>query len=419
MFNQFEDKYMNLHYQLKQQQWNNYSTNKTYDLSLIDDQIYELVKHYYGKMDYNTREHQIINQLIDRQLVEKHPDVAKLRNKLDDFSNYSQGLSKDDLIHYKINLANRVKPDVLLLMNKRNELATNIGYGSYIDLVFKTEELDFKSVKNHLQLYINQNLTKAKHIIKKYKLSFLTWFSDLDRFDHLNNTYHPEEQINNLFQKLGFNHLKSTIDIHYTKNDNVNGYATEVSPGQLKVIAPPIKSLYPLGILYHELGHACSMSLNNQKGICKILPASYDEVMAVVMEYLAPTILLSKEEQEILDEIRTVEYTRCAISSLFEFELWSNIHNAETIYQKHYEQLELTIDNPELWSLDSFRSIDPVYIQNYVLGAIIAPKLINHLNHIYKQDYHQYGQWLNEYFYHDGTKQPFKEKLLQALNISL
>ncbi len=121
------------------------------------------------------------------------------------------------------------------------------------------------------------------------------------------------------------------------------------------------------------------------------------------MEYIATQILFDGEERKKLNEVMLIDYTRCAISSLFELELWENILEAEELYLKHYSQLGIEITNPLVWSSDSFRSLDPVYIHNYVLGYNIAKEIYKKLSDIYGEDYPRWGNWLVDNIYKHGS----------------
>lgn len=59
----------------------------------------------------------------------------------------------------------------------------------------------------------------------------------------------------------------------------------------------------------------------------------------------------------------------------------------------------------------SSRSIDPVYIHNYVIGAILAQKLIDYLSKMYSNDYKAWGKWLYHNIYFDGRRSRFSDKI--------
>lgn len=190
-----------------------------------------------------------------------------------------------------------------------------------------------------------------------------------------------------------------------------SGYASELSPNEINIAIEPIESLNNLRTLFHELGHAILYSLNDEEGLFRILPASLDESMAVVFEYMAPVLLLYGDDKKQIYELMDLEYTRCAISAVFEFELWEEPNKAEELYEKHYGKLGLRVEDPSIWAYDSFRSIDPVYIHNYVLGAVLAEKLIEYLSKNYLDDYKAWGQWLYKNIYVDGRRSKLEDKV--------
>ncbi|KPU28343.1 hypothetical protein TR13x_03140 [Caloranaerobacter sp. TR13] len=59
----------------------------------------------------------------------------------------------------------------------------------------------------------------------------------------------------------------------------------------------------------------------------------------------------------------------------------------------------------------SYRSIDPVYIQNYVIGAVLAEKLMEYFYDKYSNKYKEWGNLLYKNIYLDGRKRSFKEKV--------
>jgi hypothetical protein len=64
----------------------------------------------------------------------------------------------------------------------------------------------------------------------------------------------------------------------------------------------------------------------------------------------------------------------------------------------------------ELWALDTFRSIDPVYIHNFVIGYVVARKTRDHLTREYGQDFGQWGACLRRNHLADGRRRTLKEK---------
>lgn len=257
---------------------------------------------------------------------------------------------------------------------------------------------------------MDENLNKARKIIKKYNITLENWFEDLDKISKIDSSYNLNVLIEELLDKLGFIEVKDKIKIEY-RQEGFSGFAAELSPNDIRIVVEPIESLDGLRTLFHELGHAILYSLNREEGLFRILLASIDEAMAVAFEYIAPVILFDSYNIEKIYELMILEYTRCAISALLEFDLWQDLNKAEELYVRHYNKLGLEVNDSGIWTYDSFRSIDPVYIHNYVVGAKLAEKLIDYLSQKYSKDYNAWGKWLYQNVYIDGSKTRLKDKI--------
>lgn len=413
MLKSFEEVYLEKYWELQRQQWCNYFEDGNYDLSILDSEIYELVCLYSNKIKVTDPKSKIANLLITRSIVDKHPEVSQLRNRIDNLDNYNENIPSEirkNNYKYKLEIARRMKKDVLQLMNIRNELAADFGYDSYPELVLTTEGIHKEKLNKLLNDFLDKNLSKAKEIIKKYNITFENWFEDLDRISKINSSYNPNTLIDELLKKLGFIEVKDKIKIEYSQG-GFSGYTAELSPKDIRIAVEQVESLDCLRTLFHELGHAILYSLNREDGLFRILPASIDEAMAVVFEYIAPVILFDSYNIEKIYELMTLGYTRCAISALFEFDLWQDLNKAEELYVRHYNKFGLEVNDSGIWAYDSFRSIDPVYIHNYVVGAKLAEKLIDYLSQKLSKDYTAWGKWLYQNVYIDGSKTRLKDKI--------
>jgi hypothetical protein len=181
-------------------------------------------------------------------------------------------------------------------------------------------------------------------------------------------------------------------------------------PDDIRILVRPVRSLNRWLTLFHELGHAMAHALNAGPGIYKTWTAAYDEAMAMLTEYIALSVPSSGINREQAGELLLLEGMECALSALFEFALWQDPASAERLYVEHYEQAGVRVVSPDLWAADSFRSLDPVYKQNFVLGILVARRTIRFLEQEYGGNFRLWGQWLIDNYYADGRRRSLREK---------
>lgn len=102
---------------------------------------------------------------------------------------------------------------------------------------------------------------------------------------------------------------------------------------------------------------------------------------------------MADSEKDISNKISILESVRCAISFLFELELNENPSNANNLYTLHYKKFFKDI-TPEILPIDSFRSIDPFYIHNYVLSKILCDKFILKLQSLFGDNPKDWYTWI-------------------------
>lgn len=417
MINEFEKKYMDMYWRSQKYQWENYFEEYNNDLGIIDKEIYDICKNYCDFIGYVDRKSVVAKHIICRDLVDKSKEVSRLRNKLDDWDNYNEHISneiKENRQKYRMELATRMKEDVLDLMIIRDKIAIENGFESYMNLILKSEEIDEKFILETLNNFLNDNLIKAKNIMEKYEFTWENWFKDLENINIPINNINPLDLVNKFLDMMGFNEIKGSVDFIF-KEEDFAGVAFQIDENNIKIVVKPIKNLLDITVLFHELGHALNYYYNKEKGIYKIPTSSYDESIAVIIEYIAPKLIFDEKIQEKILEIQILEYVRCAISSKFEFELWKNPNNAEELYLQIYGELIKEIENPSIWAIDSFRSIDPVYIHNYVIGYAMASQVYEELEKKYSSDHKSWGKYFKEKIYKNGRKIKFIDKVQDVI----
>lgn len=399
----FASQYIQLFFAWQKLQWENYAQTAGHDLNEIDAQFFKL---YVTAQQGNCLQTEIA-PIITRGLVDKHPLVARLRNEVDAIYD-SPDLPKDRMKRQNI-LTVKLTSYVMELFHLRTELAKQQGFPSYVDLVLGTEGFEQAQVRSCIEDYLSHHLGMAKALIAKYQIKGGTWFKDVQKLGQL-CVGDTKEVVAKFLLSLGYQNLLPHIQLTI-KEQPINGYVGALDvPHDVRILVKPVDTLQQLSILYHELGHALSHLNNKGQGIYKTWVSVYDEAMAVVVEQIGIHTQLQGSIQQQATELRLLENVRLAISFLFELDLWQNPHQGASLYAHHYGKLGLTVDNPDAWVTDTFRSIDPVYVHSYILGAIVALKTITHLQNIFGENYGAWGQWLKRNYFCDGRRRTLQQK---------
>jgi hypothetical protein len=396
---------MELFFKHQRYQWENYVHGSRHDLCVIDEEIFQLVTLFRGQPLPSGRRGDVLNAIVTRELVEKHPEVARLRNRLDDWDNYGEGLAGTESHgswNYRLALASRMKGDVRALMRKRTQLAKDLGFPSYVHMVLATEDMELEPLLAFLNRYLEENLPKARRLIVAYNLSWPTWFSDIETIGSAEPCSNPNEMIAALLTRLGLAGLQDRIRV-ISKEQPIAGYVGVLSiPDDIRILVRLHDSVSSWLTLFHELGHAIAYSSNKETGVYRTWTGVHDESMAAVMEHIAAKLVLDRANLQSARDVTTLEAVRCAISALYEISLWRNPDAAESLYTEHYGQLGIDIVSPEIWAIDSFRSVDPVYVHNYVIAEHVATRTVEFLEEKYGAKVREWGEWLASNYYAEG-----------------
>ncbi len=411
----FEDTYLDYFWLWQQWQWENYAFNTQHDLNILDKEIFKLCHQIpdFGPLD---RHDTLLHHILLREKVDRHPRVARLRNQLDDWDYYLDCLPYKSASKYgelQSRLAYVMQPDVMNLMRIRNQLAQNAGYNNYPDLIFTCDEIPFPLIQEIINQYLDKNLPRARSLVQKYEITWQNWFERLENLSTFTAIQPAEALLNDILHQFDLTEISTKIKISIQEG-SLSGYTAIINEGERAyILTHPINNLRQKLTFYHEVGHAICHLLNEETGLFRTWTAAYDETMAVFFEYLCANVLLGPEQSALANDLLTLEYTRCALSARFEFALWSQPELADTLYKQTYESIGLEISDPGLWAIDSFRSVDPVTIHNYVIGAWLAENALQH-NSISAIDW---MRWLTKNIYPFGRKQSMSLILEQMHNV--
>ncbi len=347
-----ENKVLEFYYKRNELQYENYINKGNHDLNLLDKEYYD----YLSKLDFNNFDDYSKKKIL-KDLVEKSEEISTLKNKLDSRESYGKVDSKKEL-------SLKMKSDVLTLMELRNSKVKAFGFNDYMDFIFSIEGINKEKLIASINKYIRNNKRKVSELSKKYALTQSNYFTKLVNIKECNS--------NKLKDNLKKFEIDLPKDMDYDKGFPIS---LEVGNKLVKLNVNSPTNIYSLSIVAHELGHYLAYTLNERTGQNRIMTDLENESKAVLFERFYVKEFFNDEEKILFEEIKILENYRCCISFLFELSLYdkTNINNN---YKNVYKDLYQGDIDCDLWSLDSFRSIDPVYIQNYYIGDINAVNLL-------------------------------------------
>lgn len=330
-----------------------------------------------------------------RLAVECEREVRCLRNKLDDYGNYGTNGTK------RAELARKMRPDVLELMERRDSAARKLRYDGYADAILSADGITEERLRERLEAYLDGNLEKVSSGARTAKLHMDDWFVWLSRGNALEETCEPMPLLKGFAKKLGLTEVLPRLDIRVADSFC---YASQTDGERILMQISPIREVDGWNTLFHEFGHACVYA-NLPENRLPLLSPLVDEAVAVLFENAAVRLLAKGTLREKAMELLHTEYTRTCISGLFELDLWKDRDGPERLYERWYSRLGVRVE-PEKWAIDSFRSIDCMTIFAYTLGQSLAdglsddgllevfPKIVKNAADMTLQDLiRECGQW--------------------------
>ncbi len=403
---QIERRYLALLNSFNRKQWENYVLDAGHDLGASDEDIYRFVREHAAADEFDGRKAAVFSLIVIRDLVDRHPEVVRLRTRLDLDSRSRYRQSEDDSPRV---VASRMRDDVVQLMHLRDELSRRQGFSSYVDLVFFSEELPLEWALSRVEEYVERHLPAVRDLIDRHGLSWSTWLRDLAGIGPPPRSYCPQSILNALVRRLGLAEILPRITL--VASVDGFGFCRPLRiPSDVRIFINSRSSLKVLRTLYHEIGHALGHAANGEDGLYKTYTQVHDETMAVVGELVGLQIIQDDRTRTPVEELALLENVRCGISCLFEHALWKAPDRAEDLYCEHYGRLGFDIGEPEVWALDTFRSLDPVYNHNYVIARITAERTLEHLVGEFGEDHAEWGRWLLDTYYSPGRRTSLCEK---------
>jgi hypothetical protein len=396
-----ETRFLELRRRLYDARWDLYARHIPPDLDEISAALHALATEASTADLPAGRRSDVLLRVLARELVDSRPDVAALVNRLTTGTGYPS-LHQDGLRAK----AQAVEPDVIELIELRNEISRTTGARDYADFVTSLQRLDVERIRVLIRRIQAEEVTRLAHRRG-------TSFSDPNGEGSSPSGRQlpidgPAEALH-LLQQLGLDRLHPMIA--WLVDPNGFPYDCPVSvPDDIRVMLPVTESLDGLAGVFHELGHAVMHVGNTQTGVLTSWNELWDESMAMTMERIGTTLLFDRAHEQAKLHINARERLRLSTSFLFELDVIEDPRRARESYRRWHEPLT-GASQPELWALDTFRVEDPVHVHTYVIGEIVAEATIDHLRDRFDDDHHLWGEWLRSSFYEDGRRSTLIEKL--------
>ena len=386
-------------------QWENYASNAGHCLNDVDEKLFALNRRQQKLRFLSERDEELWAKQSVRTLVASDEPIAALRNKIDNWDNYPAKNREE--------LAKLMRPDVEKLFSLRQERAKEMGFDSYPELVFAYEELSFAPVQKVIDDYFQGNHSNARRIVEKYSLQQSTWFSQLAEISAEERSIDAFKELDRVAKVFGIEEELEKVTI-VVSEQAISGVVFAIDPpADVRMLLSPITSSKQLRTFYHELGHCMAAICNKEQGLSRLFTTVYDEVMAVIFEKIAIHALMDEVTRKKLAQIEVVEGVRLALSHCFEQKLWKtqDFAKAEEWFIDSWAKLEVAVDKPSLWAIDSFRSIDPVYVHNYVLGEYFGRLFVQQCEQRFGRDYRAWFRYLKSQLLSDGMARTFDSKM--------
>lgn len=204
--------------------------------------------------------------------------------------------------------------------------------------------------------------------------SMKSWFADLQQIGRISAGWDPFQLLLKLAQHVG---VQDVLDrLHVCQGQRIC-FTLKTGVKEVRMSIGPMQSIMDYATMFHEFGHAVLYDILSQQDerLFLYLTPWADEAFAVLFESLAMNQMFQGEPLQQYRDISLLQYQYTARSALFELELWQNPQEARTLYAQHMGRLGVSVEQPKLWSLNSFYSIDSMMVAGYPLGHILAQQL--------------------------------------------
>ncbi len=351
----------------------------------------------------------LLERVRRRVLVDHHPDVVRLRDRIDDPSTYGPVPERPGR-EWRLELAAAMEPDVVTLIGLRNSLARDLGAASYGHLAMAAEGLDFETIAARMSALRDATLAAGRRFADGAGVTMASWFDGLARFSGRlsGGASDPVASAQELAGRIGCADLLERV--RWTVRDGpLAGFAAPLSiPDDVRILVRPARSFHDLATVWHELGHALAYAGTRATGIRAVPSDTQDETMGEIVGRIGVALMVHPDVRSRLDAIAAAETSRTTTSFLFEVAIQDDPSRAREAFVEWFEPLA-PVPDPVLWALDSFRSLDPFRIHAYALGGDLAGAVLTHLRATFGDDHRSWGAWLRDELWAAGRRETFAD----------
>ena len=396
--------YRQLWQQLRAAEWAAYEAGGRLGRSPMDRAIFDAASSRTRAQEPDG-DRLLVEAVRRRALVDHHPDISRLRDRLDDPAAYDSLPSPASPASLR-RLAAAMEPDLVALIRLRGRLAHELGAPSYTHLAMAAEGLELGELEAELRRARDRSLVAAGKLVEDAGLTIDTWADDLDRIAG------PAEAnvsavVRDVADRLDCGDLLDRITWS-VRDGPLAGWAVAVSiPDDVRLVVRPVRSIRDLATVLHELGHAFAYAATEALGIRGIPSDTQDEVMGTILERIGLE-LLGLYATTGLSTVEAAETARTATSALFEMAIQDEPERAQELFGSWFSPVA-PVSDPVIWTLDTFRSVDPCRVHAYALGAGLADTLVTSLQRWFGDETRAWGRWLRTQLWAPGRRTTFAE----------
>ncbi|HEY9724298.1 MAG TPA: M3 family metallopeptidase [Oscillatoriaceae cyanobacterium] len=333
------------------------------------------------------------------------------------------------------------RAEMLELITTRNRLARELGYRDFVDMRWRTSEIDetwMLGVLDRLDEETREPYARACDELRRtlgverlepwdvsYAVERLCPLPP-EYFDHQG----AQQRLERLLRGWGFDEAQMRIPIAYSESMGIGGICFGIEPGtEVAILLSPSSGPRYYRTYFHEYGHAMHFKHAGQGNmLLNVEDMAMNEGMALFFEsFVSDPLWVSHNlELEEADQERYCRQGRFALLTWMralllnirlEYLLYTHPERDPDTYYLELQQrccgFELPAAMATRWAGDQFLVSLPVYWHNYVLAELIArqTRAAIQARDGVLLDNPGVGEFLFEHYYKPGAAVPWLRKI--------